>query len=153
MGSWFHKWCGLNCFENPTSGFSKGLDRWTSILHQHKSKFFLIELKVQSYMGAPLSLCVKSSSQSQPGLFSTFGPVAPNTPELATSEIGFHIRTAPFQFWPTEAHFTSLCRKHKEKPRISPVMCTISATHQHHQGLTALQQGSESLPCNALLHH
>lgn len=78
------------------------------------------------------TLCEEQLPQSQPGLFSTFGPVAPNTPELATSEIGFHIRTAPFQFWPTETHFTSLCRKHKEKPWISPVMFTISATHQHH---------------------
>lgn len=43
-------------------------------------------------------VCEEQLPQSQPGLFSTFGPVVSNTTELATSAIGFHIRTAPFQF-------------------------------------------------------
>lgn len=92
-------------------------------------------------MCSSFALCVKSSSHS---LNQDFSPhliqlvqTHPNLPEpltRATSKIWFHIRTATFQFWPlnaTEAHFTSLCRKQKEKPLISPLRRKISATHKH----------------------
>lgn len=32
--TWLKLWCGLSCFENQTSGFTKGLESCASVLYQ-----------------------------------------------------------------------------------------------------------------------